>query len=361
MAGGFHPLRVADVERLTEDSVALTFAVPPELREAYRYTPGQHIAVRIAGSGGEVRRTYSLCAPAPAAGGPGPATLRVGVRLVPGGEFSTLANKELAPGDTLDVMTPAGRFTLEPRPGRFAAVAGGSGITPVLSLASTVLAQQPEARFCLVRCDRTAASAMFLEETADLKDRYPDRFQLVHILTREELQAGLPSGRVDAAGLTALLPALVPVDEVDGWYLCGPWALMTGAATALRELGVARARVHQEVFHAEDTGAVAAQARPSVDDRVPGGCTVTAKLDGRAGSWPAQDGEAVLDTVLRNRADAPYACKGGVCGTCRAFLVSGTVRMDRNFALEPDEVTAGYVLACQAHPTSEDVQVDFDR
>ncbi|GGO86081.1 2Fe-2S iron-sulfur cluster-binding protein [Wenjunlia tyrosinilytica] len=399
MAGGFHPLRVADVERLTDDSVAVTFEVPEALRDAYRYTAGQHIAVRMpgradagdgsgeggnseggsgeggnsaegssgggsgsAGGGdrsadgaGEIRRTYSICSPAPAPGAQGPAMLRVGVRMVEGGEFSTFANKELAVDHVLDVMTPAGRFTLPTKPGHYAAVVGGSGITPVLSLVATFLEQEPDTRFCLVRCDRTAASAMFLDEVADLKDRFPERLQLVHVLTREERQAGLPSGRLDADRLAGLLPSLLPVDEVAGWFLCGPYQLIEESADALRRLGVDRARVHQEVFHVDDRAPAVRVEAPTT------GGTVTAVLDGRSGTWPNQGGEAVLDTVLRNRSDAPYACKGGVCGTCRAFLVSGSVRMDRNFALEPDEVEAGYVLACQSHPTSESVEVDFDR
>jgi ring-1,2-phenylacetyl-CoA epoxidase subunit PaaE len=359
MAGGFHPLRVADVERLTDDAVAVTFEVPVELRESYRYTAGQHVAVRLpAGrAAGDVRRTYSLCSPAP--GPAGPAVLRVGVRLVEGGEFSTYANKELAAGDVVEVMVPAGRFGEHGQegPAHYAAIVGGSGITPVLSLAATLLARDPGNRFCLVRSDRTVASAMFLDEVADLKDRYPDRLQLVHVLTREETRAGLPSGRLDADRLAGTLPALLPVADVAGWFLCGPLALLEESRAALRRLGVERGRIHQEVFHVGD-GPVERAAAPQPP---PAGGRVTAVLDGRSGSWPSQGGEAVLDTVLRNRPDAPFACKGGVCGTCRAFLVSGTVRMDRNYALEPDELDAGYVLACQSHPTSPHVEVDFDR
>jgi ring-1,2-phenylacetyl-CoA epoxidase subunit PaaE len=277
----------------------------------------------------------------------------VGVRLVEDGEFSTYALKELAAGDVLDVMTPAGRFVLEPRPGRFAAVVGGSGITPVLSQIGTVLAREPGASFCLIRSDRTAASTMFLEEVADLKDRWPDRFQVVSALSREERQTGLPSGRLDSARLTELIPALLPVAAVDGWYLCGPLGLVGSAERALRELGVPRSRVHQEIFHVDEVTAGPARA-------IPGGATVRATLDGRGGAWPVRDGESVLETVLRNRSDAPYACKGGVCGTCRTKLVSGEVRMDRNFALEPEETEAGYVLACQSHPVTPVVEVDFD-
>lgn len=350
----FRPLRVSAVERLTDDSVAVTFDVPAELRETFRHTPGQHVALRRLVDGVETRRTYSICTPAAPDGGV-PA-LRVGIRLVDGGEFSTYALKELSVGDTVEVMPPAGRFLFPPRPGHFAAVVGGSGITPVLSMAATLLASEPEARFCLIRSDRTAASTMFLDEVADLKDRYPDRFQLVTVLSREEQQAGLPSGRLDQERLSGLLPALLPVTAVDGWFLCGPFGLVQAAERALRGLGVDRGRVHQEIFHVDDGSAPLSTTVAS-----PAHAALTATLDGRSGTWPVQEGESLLETVLRSRADAPYACKGGVCGTCRAFLVSGEVRMDRNFALEPEETDAGYVLACQSHPATTEVELDFDR
>ncbi|MEW1749254.1 1,2-phenylacetyl-CoA epoxidase subunit PaaE [Streptomyces angustmyceticus] len=346
----FHPLQVREIERLTDDAVAVTFEVPPELHTTFRHTPGQHIALRRSVDGQEIRRTYSICAPATDR-----PVLRVGIRLVEDGAFSTYALKELAVGDTVDVMAPAGRFTLEPRPGHFVGIVGGSGITPVLSIAATLLDRQPDAHFCLIRSDRTAASTMFLEEVADLKDRYPQRFQLIHTLSREEQQAGLPSGRLDETRLRSLLPALLKVDSVDGWYLCGPYGLVQGAERALRALDVPRTRIHEEIFHV-DNGTPTAPAAAT-----PAHSTVTATLDGRSGTWPVHDSESLLEAVLRNRADAPYACKGGVCGTCRAFLVSGDIRMDRNFALESDEVDAGYVLACQSHPVTEKVELDFDR
>ncbi|MPY50492.1 2Fe-2S iron-sulfur cluster-binding protein [Streptomyces acidicola] len=351
----FHTLPVTAVDRLTDDSVALTFAVPPELRADYRHAPGQHLALRHAVDGTEIRRTYSICSPAPAPGTDGPRTLRIGVRLVEGGAFSTYALKEIGAGDEVEVMTPAGRFTLEPAPGQYAAIVGGSGITPVLSIATTLLTREPQARFCLIRSDRTSASTMFLEEVADLKDRFPERFQLVTVLSREEQQAGLPSGRLDQQRLTELLPALLPVEQLAGWFLCGPFGLVQGAERALRGLGVPRARIHEEIFHV-DAGTAPASVSPA-----PAHSSVTVRLDGRGGTWPVRDGESLLDTVLRNRPDAPYACKGGVCGTCRAFLVTGEVRMDRNFALEPEETDAGYVLACQSHPATEKVELDFDR
>ncbi|MFH8991835.1 1,2-phenylacetyl-CoA epoxidase subunit PaaE [Streptomyces sp. NPDC017940] len=352
----FHPLRVAAVEQLTDDSVTLTFAVPPALREEYRHAPGQHLALRRVVDGTEIRRTYSICSPAPDPRAAGePRELRVGVRVVEGGAFSTYAHKEVVVGDELEVMTPAGRFTLHPAPGRYAAVVGGSGITPVLSIVTTLLEREPRAEFCLIRSDRTAASTMFLDEVADLKDRWPHRFQLVTVLSREEQQAGLTSGRLDEERLGRLLPALLPVDEVDGWFLCGPYGLVQGAERTLRGLGVQRRRIHEEIFHVDD-GIAAVPVAPAPEDS-----TVTVTLDGRSGTWPVRAGESLLDTVLRNRADAPFACKGGVCGTCRAFKVSGEVRMDRNFALEPEETEAGYVLACQSRPTTDRVELDFDR
>ncbi|MFI5803415.1 2Fe-2S iron-sulfur cluster-binding protein [Streptomyces sp. NPDC051561] len=352
----FHPLRVRGIERLTDDAVAVTLAVPPELRETFRHVPGQHLALRRIVDGQEIRRTYSICAPAAEA--PEEPVLRVGIRLVDGGAYSTYALKELLVGDTVEAMPPMGRFTLEPRDGYFAAVVGGSGITPVLSIATTLLARRPEARFCLIRSDRTAASTMFLEEIADLKDRFPGRFQLVTALSREEQQSGLPSGRLDEERLTQLLPVLLPVADIDGWYLCGPLGLVKGAERALRGLDVPRERVHEEIFHVDDGPT---SGTPAVPVPAAVGGTLTATLDGRSGTWPVQDGESLLETVLRARADAPYACKGGVCGTCRAFVVRGEVRMDRNYALEAEETEAGYVLACQSHPATGEVELDFDR
>ncbi|MFE9459852.1 2Fe-2S iron-sulfur cluster-binding protein [Streptomyces californicus] len=351
----FHPLRVSAIERITDDAVAVTLAVPAELRETFRHAPGQHLNVRYTVDGREVRRSYSICAPAVEA--PGEPVLRVGIRMVEGGAFSTYALKELAVGDRVEAMPPMGRFVLRPRPGLFAAVVGGSGITPVLSMAATVLDREPAARFCLIRSDRTAASTMFLDEVAELKDRYPDRFQLVTALSREEQSAGLPSGRLDTERLTGLLPAVLPVAEVDGWFLCGPLGLVKGTERALRALGVDRARVHQEIFHVDEgpVDATVVKVAASSDS------VLTATLHGRSGNWPVQDSESLLETVLRSRADAPYACKGGVCGTCRAFLVTGEVRMDRNFALEPEETDAGFVLACQSHPLTPEVELDFDR
>ncbi|RKN11346.1 2Fe-2S iron-sulfur cluster-binding protein [Streptomyces radicis] len=343
----FHRLAVARVAPAAEDAVAVTLALPDALRAAFAHVPGQHVTVRH----GDIRRTYSIASPV------GAEALTVGVRHVPGGAFSTHATRALAAGHALDVLPPAGRFTLRPRPGHFAAITGGSGITPVLSMAATLLATEPGARFTLLRSDRSAASAMFLDEVADLKDRHPGRFQALHALTREERHAGLPTGRLDEARLKELLPALLNVADVDGWYLCGPLGLTGAGRAALRALGVRRERVHTELFHVGDAPPVAAGAPAAAGDT---GATLTATLEGRRASWPVVPGETLLSAVLRNRPDAPWACRGGVCGTCRARLTDGRVRMDRNYALEEPELAAGYVLACQARPLTDRVDLDFD-
>lgn len=366
--GAFHPLPVHAVEPLAEDAVAVTLTVPPALREEFRYLPGQHLTVRVREAGEEIRRTYSICAPAPTDPS-GPARLTVGIRRVPDGRFTGRALARLTAGDRLEVSPPTGRFVLRPRPGRFAAVVGGSGITPVLSMAATVLARESSAHFTLLRSDRTTATTMFLEEVADLKDRWPDRFHLVQTLSREERHTGLPTGRLDAPRLAALLPALLPVAAVDDWFLCGPHGLVRAAHQVLRELGVPARRQHREIFHPDAPDAARAAGAP--DGSSPGTprggeaapshqAVLTASLGGRSDRWPVRPGDTLLETVLRHRADAPYACKGGVCGTCRARLLAGEVAMDRDFALEPDEVAAGYVLACQSRPLTDTVVLDFD-
>ncbi|KWX05034.1 phenylacetic acid degradation protein [Carbonactinospora thermoautotrophica] len=353
----FHRLRVRAVDRLTDDAVAVTFDVPDELREEYRFEPGQHLTIRwTTPDGEEARRTYSICAPATSG------ELRIGVKRLAGGLFSTHACGRLRPGDTLEVMTPAGQFRVPLDPGHakhYAAIAAGSGITPILSIISTALQVEPRSRVTLIYGNRTSNSVMFLEELQDLKNRYPDRFHLINVLSREPQEVELFCGRIDRDKLAVFLRTLVPADGVDEWLLCGPYGLIEQARQTLRDHGVAPERIHQELFH------VGEPVRETVDlgPAAPAGpaSTVTVILDGRASTFelPA-GGESVLEGALRVRNDAPYACKGGVCGTCRARLVEGAVRMDRNFALEQDELAAGFVLACQSHPTSERVVLDFD-
>jgi ring-1,2-phenylacetyl-CoA epoxidase subunit PaaE len=356
----FHPLTVADVERLTDDAVAITFAVPDELREDYRFQPGQHLTLRATIAGAEVRQSYSICMSRKAAERSG--TLRVASARVAGGRMSNWLNDSLAPGDVVEVMTPLGSFTCPTQPDSIRhhlAIAAGSGITPVLSLLTSVLEEEPGSRVTLLYGNRTTGSVMFLEELEDLKNRYLGRFQLVTVLSREPHDVELFTGRLDPERVARILEMLAPVDTVDEWYLCGPYGMVVGAQELLAEAGVDPSHVHHEIFH------VAEQESPRHEVKVvegaPPAAVVTVSLDGRTTriEMPSVE-ETILDATLRVRPDAPYSCTGGVCGTCRARLVSGEVRMDRNYALEPAEVAAGIVLACQSHPVTEEVALDYD-
>lgn len=351
-ATGFHPLRVVGLEPLTDEAVAVSFAVPPHLRAAFAPRPGQHVTVRAVLDGAEVRRTYSLC------GEPGADVLTVGIKAVPDGVFTAHALHRLAVGDTLDVAPPAGSFGLDVDPARtrhVAAVVAGSGITPVLGIARAVLAAEPGSRVTVLFGNRTARDVMFAEDLYDLRDRYGARFRLLHVLSREEQTSELLSGRIDRERLLGIAGALLDVPDVDEWFLCGPLELVTGARdTLVEDLGVPRERVHVELFHAEP---VARRPRAAT-----AAATTTAQvtLDGRR-STVEVDGEreTVLDAVLRSRADAPFACRGGVCGTCRARVVAGEVEMDVNYALEPDELARGLRLMCQSRPTTPTLEVEF--
>ncbi len=356
-----HELAVAAIDPVTDDSVAITFAVPPELADAYAHTAGQHVAVLAPELGDGVRRSYSICTPA------GSGVLRIGVKLLPGGGFSSYAAGKLQVGDALEVLTPVGRFgprELDPGAERsYGLVAAGSGITPVLSIAATVLAAEPRSRVTLLYANRTARSVMFAEELADLKDRHPGRLHVVHVLSREPGGGELLSGRLDAERMGRVLDVLVPPASVDAWFLCGPHGMVTGLRDVLVGRGVDETAVHTELFHADaepfQGPPLAPAAAPVVDDGP--GAEVTVLLDGRRSTVrvPA-DGVPVLDAAIAVRADAPFSCRGGVCGTCRAKLVEGSVRMDHTYALEPDEVADGFVLTCQSHPTSDRVVLDFD-
>ena len=349
---GPHRLEVADVRRLTPESTAVHFSVPDDLAEVFAHEAGQHVTIVREEDGEEVRRSYSICVPARSG------ELAVGVRHLPGGRFSGFVADGLRAGDLLDVLPPAGRFGPEISPGvsrHHAFVAAGSGITPVISIVATVLAEEPGSRCTVVYGNRRTDTIMFVEELEDLKNRYPSRLQLVHVLSRESQPVPLLEGRLDAGRLGALLDALLPPDEVDEWYLCGPFGMVHDARALLRERGVATEHIHRELFHAD----AAPVAAPAAQESGNGAATVTIVLDGRRSTFPV-DGGSILEAALRNRPDAPYACKGGVCGTCRCRIVEGEVAMDHSYALEEDEVDAGVVLACQAHPRSERIVLDFD-
>jgi ring-1,2-phenylacetyl-CoA epoxidase subunit PaaE len=343
----FYPLMVARVDRLTGDSAAVTFDVPPGLADRFAFAPGQSLTVRR----GDERRSYSICA---VRGRPP----RIGVREVPGGAVSGWLVHEVRPGDVIEVQAPSGSFTPDlDAPAQHVAIAAGSGITPVLSIAGSVLAAQDKATVTLLYANRRSDSVMFADEIADLKDAYPDRICLVHVLSREAQEVELFNGRLDPAKLRTLLPVTVDVAAVDHWWLCGPFGLVEGALGVLAELGVPRQRVHRELFYVEDTPP--AQAMHAETSPGPG-AEVTVLLDGRSSTTTIPAGTPVLDGAQRVRPDLPFACKGGVCGTCRARLVEGKVTMRRNYALEQDELDAGYILTCQSLAASPSLIVDYD-
>lgn len=356
----FHQLAVADIERLTDEAVAVTFAVPAELRDEYRFDAGQHLTIRADIDGEDVRQSYSICQARSLAESSG--TLRVAAARVPEGRMSNWLNDVVRPGDVLDVMTPLGSFTCATRPSgirHHAALAAGSGITPVISLLSTALEEEPQSRATLLFGNRRTSSIMFLEELEDLKNRYPGRFHLVNVLSREAQDVELFHGRLDRERLERIFAALLPVESVDEWYLCGPFGMVTGAEALLKERGVDPHHIHHEIFHVDD--GTEPKRKVVVDDSAPPEATVTVNLDGRTTVIPMPSREeTILDATLRARPDAPFSCTNGVCGTCRARLVTGEVRMDRNYALEPEEVESGIVLACQSHPVTDEVTLDYD-
>ena len=359
----FHALEVADVTRLIDDAVAITFTVPPELREEYAFGAGQHLTVRRIVDGEDIRRSYSICSTPDDLARHG--RLRIGVKAVAGGSFSAFVASELRTGHAIDVMPPLGHFTTAFDPTRtrhYAAVAAGSGITPVLSLIATGLAVEPRSRFTVIFGNRYARSVMFAEELADLKDRYPTRLHLVHVLSREPQDAELLSGRVDADRFSRLVGAsgLLDADDVDEWFLCGPYGMVTDVRAVLADRGVPDQAVHTELFHVAD--AATPPSTPTTADAGPtaGEAEVTVLLDGRASTFTMPRAGRVLDAALKVRSELPFACKGGVCSTCRAKITSGRVEMARNYALEPDEVAAGYVLTCQSSPTTDAITVDYD-
>jgi len=347
----FHTLRVAHVERLCDDAAAVSFDIPAALRDDFDFRPGQSLTLRKAVDGHDQRRSYSICAPAGA-------QPRVGVREVPGGEFSTWLVRDIRVGDEVDVQTPSGTFTADPRTGgRHVFLAAGSGITPVLSIAASVLAN-PDAHVTVFYGNRRTNSVMFAEELADLKDTYGSRLELVHVLSREPRGVDLFTGRLDGDRVRVLLQTLVPVDQVDHFWLCGPFGMVTEAQRVLGELGVAEDRVHQELFYVED---VPPEPVHHTESPATGPTSeVTVILDGRSTTLELSRTKPVLDSAQESRDDLPFACKGGVCGTCRAKVTAGAVDMRRNYALEKSEVAAGFVLTCQSYPTSDTVTVDYD-
>ncbi len=357
MDRSFHTLKVKAVEQLTPEAVAIELEVPPEWQETYTFKAGQYLTFRIYIDGEEVRRTYSICS------APHENKWVVGVKHLPGGLFSTYANQQLKPGDTIEVMPPLGRFTLpEPaaEPRNYVAFAAGSGITPVLSLIKQALKEEPHSRFTLFFGNKLSATIMFRREINALKNRYMDRLQVHHILSREMLESDLFCGRLGGEKCRLYNGLLFDSNKTDHYYICGPEPMILEVRDTLVNMGVPRETVHVELF----TAAGSRQAdRASSRKTEYGDATaeVTLKLDGRTIQFPlTYDGQSILDTALKYGADLPYACKGGVCSTCMARLTEGEVEMDVNYALEPDEIAKRLILTCQSHPRSEKLVVDFD-
>jgi ring-1,2-phenylacetyl-CoA epoxidase subunit PaaE len=347
MRTDFHPLVVARVDRLTDDSAAVTFAVPDHVAADFAFAPGQSLTVRR----GDDRRSYSICAPA----GHAP---RIGVREVPGGALSGWLVHEVQAGDVLEAQAPSGSFTPDlAAGGHHVLIAAGSGITPMLSIAASLLTARDDTTVTLLYGNRRTDSVMFADEVADLKDAHPARIQVVHVLSREPREVELFNGRLDAVKLRGLLPLTVDVASVDQWWLCGPFDMVNDAIDLLTELGVERRHIHRELFYVGDDPP---DEMEHVDAPAGPGATVTVILEGRSTTTVVPPGTAILDGAQQARPDLPFACKGGVCGTCRARLVHGDVTMRRNYALEEHELDAGYVLTCQAMPTSDEITVDYD-
>ena len=350
----FHPLRIADVRRETADCVSIAFTVPDALRDTYRFSPGQYLTLRTFRDGEELRRPYSICA------APGDNDLRVAIKRVPGGRFSTWATTALTIGDMVDVMTPMGRFgaNILGDGQTYVALAAGSGITPIMAIMHNVLAQEPRSRFGLLLGNRGIADIIFRDQIENLKDSYLARLSVFHILSREQQDLPTLNGRLDAGLMRAVLPTLVPIRSIDHVLLCGPQDMSDALIPALRDLGIAPDRIQTERFTPEP-GAPGIRP-PPITDSTPR-AIVTAILGGTQEKFPVHGDDALIDAAQRAGLDLPFSCKGGMCCTCRAKILDGTVEMAANYSLEPWEISAGFVLTCQSRPTSARVTVDYDQ
>lgn len=361
MATHFRRLKIIDVRRETTDCVSIAFDVPADLKEEFRFSQGQNITLRMTMEGQEVRRSYSICS------SPLEPELRIAVKKVAGGLFSTFANEELATGHELEILPPSGKFYTDLKADhskQYLAFAAGSGITPVISLIKTTLAVEPASQFTLVYGNKNRLSIIFREELESLKNRYMDRLSLHHILSREELDIPLYQGRIDPLKCDDLCERLIDPSSMDEVFLCGPEQMIFSVKDWLEGKGVDRKKIHFELFHTLD-GSPATARRTGTESRPPSSreetSRVTVRLDGVSHSFDLPyEGSSVLEAALMEGIDLPFACKGGVCCTCRARLMEGKVEMDANYALEADELNKGFILTCQSHPRSENVVIDFD-
>jgi len=353
----FHSLRIREVRPETREAVSVAFEVPPELEDSFRFTQGQYLVLRTELDGEEVRRSYSICT------GVNDGELRVAIKQVPGGRFSSYANSTLEAGQTLDVMPPAGSFHVPldaARHGNYLAVAAGSGITPILSIIKTTLEAEPHSRFTLIYGNRSSASALFREQLEDLKNRYLERLNLIYVFSREQQDVDLYNGRIDGGKCVELFSRWLDVKTLDAAFICGPQEMTETVRDSLQANGLAGERIHFELFGAPG-GAQTHQARATARQDS-GVSRVSVIKDGRELSFELpRNTQNILDAGNAQGMDLPYSCKAGVCSTCKCKVVEGEVEMDANFALEDYEVAAGYVLSCQCYPLSEKVVLDFDQ
>ena len=357
-AGHFHSLKVADIKHETADCVSVAFELTPELHDTYKFVPGQYLTIRRFFNGEDVRRSYSICS-SPLSG-----ELRVAIKKVENGLFSTYANEELKVGDELDVMSPMGHFVLEPNENNentYVAFAAGSGITPIMSIMKSVIELEPKSQFILIYGNRNSNSVIFKEELDDLKSANLNRLEVHHILSREDQGSDLLYGRIDGAKVAECGKQFFAPINVAGYYLCGPIDMINAARETLAGVGVEKERIHYELF---TSAGVKDKIDHSKDQEAPQSkitSSVTVILDGDETHLEmVSDGRAILDAALDAGADVPYACKGAVCCTCRAKVLEGSATMEMNYALMDDEVEDGYILTCQSHPTSERVVVSYD-
>lgn len=350
----FHTLRISSVQPLTADSSKITFQVPESLKEDYRYLSGQYITLKVNIDGVEVRRSYSLCS------SPFEDEWSVGIKRVPNGVFSNYALDHLAAGDEIEAMTPAGTFLYESHPKQKKTIvlyAAGSGITPVLSIAKTVLRDEPNSDVCLFFGNKGFSSVMFSEALESLKNKYMSRFRLYHIFSQESQGIPVQKGRMDAEKLEALHTHFLSNDKVDDVYVCGPEAMIHAVRNFYLAKGLKAEQVHFELFHAN----AKASENTTVKIEPQSSCEIDLIIDDdRISFTMTPEDDSILSAAQRAGADVPYACLGGVCCTCKAKIISGEAEMKVNYSLEKDEITAGYILTCQAIPTSEKIAVSFD-
>ena len=352
----FYPLTIKDVRRETAECVSISFNVPDNLKEEFLYQAGQNITLKLNIGGEEVRRSYSICS------SPHENELRIAVKEVDGGRFSAHANKLLKPGDVVEVLPPTGKFSAKVKSTdarNYLAFAAGSGITPVISIIKSVLTNDPQSSFTLVYGNRSRSSIIFKEDIEAVKNKFMDRFAVHHILSREQTDAELNHGRIDREKCELLSRYLIDITTMDHIFLCGPEQMIFETRDWLLEKGVPKEKVHFELFTVP--GEKIKTKASSANINLAGTSRIVIKLDGVSIPFNLPyESQSILDAALMQGADLPFACKGGVCATCRAKLTKGEVEMDTNYALEEDELAAGFILTCQSHPRSEEVHIDFD-